>query len=91
MNDTTTRRASWLATALLGAALTLPAFAAAAGPGGDDNLPNSGHLSSTGGLTPTMLANATISCDAGNNVNLISGQFTVNQTGGLGSSSSSST
>jgi hypothetical protein len=85
MNDTTTRRASWLAAALIGAALVLPAAAAATGPGGDDNLPNSGHMSATGGLTPTMLANATISCDAGNTVNTISGQFTLNGTGGLGS------
>ena len=84
MNDNNTRRAGWLAALLIAAALTLPAVAAATGPGGVDNLPNSGHTSNTDGLTPTMLANATISCDAGNTVNAISGQFSVSGTGGVG-------
>jgi hypothetical protein len=79
------RIASRLAAAgVLGAALLLPAAALAAGPGGEDNLPNSGHQSNTGGLTPTMIANATISCDANDSVKSISGQFTLSGTGAAG-------
>jgi hypothetical protein len=74
----------WLSAILVGATLALPPAAAAAGPGGGDDLPNSGHTSNTGGLTPTMIAGATISCDSGNNVNDISGRFTLSGTGGAG-------
>ena len=58
------RTAGWLAAGILStAALLAPATAIAAGPGSDDHLPNSGTASSAGGVVPTMVANATISCD----------------------------
>src|SRR4051812_50163259 len=68
------RTAGWLAVAgLVGAALVAPAAVSAAGPGGDDNLPNSGDTSNTGGVTPTM-GTATMTCNDGSVLN-VSGSF----------------
>jgi len=77
------RPISWLVVAgLAGAAIIGPGAGgvAAAGPGSDDNLPNSGHTSS-GGLTLEMSKNATMACDANNSVGSISGSFTFSGSG----------
>jgi hypothetical protein len=76
------RIAGWLAVAgLLGAALVSPAAVSAAGPGGDDNLPNSGHTSNTDGITPTM-GTATMTCTGDSSVLNVSGSFTLSGTAG---------
>src|SRR5262245_5817471 len=79
------RVAGWVAVAgLLGAALVSPAAVSAAGPGSDDNLPNSGHTSNTGGITPTFIANAVMTCTEDSSVTNVSGQFTLSGTAGAG-------
>jgi hypothetical protein len=67
---------------LAGAALIGPGAGSvgAAGPGSDDNLPNSGHTSSNG-LTLLMSKNDTMACDANNSVGSISGTFTFSGSG----------
>src|SRR4051794_26232159 len=86
-HTTTRRRAGWLAATLVGGtALLAPAAALAAGPGGEDHLPNSGHTSNTAGTVPTMVANATLSCDAGDTVLGVSGHFTLSGTAAAGTS-----
>jgi hypothetical protein len=78
------RKVGWLSVAsMLALALLAPA-ANAAGPGTDDNLPNSLHTSNTGGVTPTMIKNAVMTCDQSNVVANVSGQFTLSGTGGSG-------
>ncbi len=82
-HSTLPHRAGWLAAALAaGTALLAPAAVLAAGPGGVDNVPTSGHTSDTGGVTPTMLANATLSCDAGDSVLGLAGHFTLSAMAG---------
>jgi hypothetical protein len=79
------RLAGWLGVvAMLAIAVLGPSAAsiAAAGPGADDSLPNSGHTSNTGGVTPTMLKNATMTCNADSSVLNVSGQFTLSGTAG---------
>ncbi len=79
------RAAGWLAVAgLLGAALVSPAAVSAAGPGGD-NVPPSGHLSNTGGITPTM-GSATMTCNSDSLVTGLSGSFTLSGTAGANTS-----
>ena len=86
-HSTTRRRAGWLATGLVaGTTILAPAAVMAAGPGGGDNLPNSGHTSNTGGVVPTMVANATLSCDASNSVLGLAGHFTLSGTAAAGTS-----
>jgi hypothetical protein len=86
-HSTTRRRAGWLATGLVaGTTMLAPAAVMAAGPGGDDHLPNSGHTSNAGGVVPTMVANATLSCDASNSVLGLAGHFTLNSTAAAGTS-----
>src|SRR3954453_5174767 len=78
------RTAGWLAVAgLVGAALVAPGAVSAAGPGGDDNLPNSGDTSNTGGVTPTM-GTAEMTCDDGSVLG-VSGSFTLDGTAPAGS------
>jgi hypothetical protein len=75
--------AGWLGVvAMLAIAILGPSATLAAGPGGDDNLPNSGHTSNTGGIVPTMLKNAEMTCDENSSVQNISGQFTLSGTAG---------
>ena len=80
-------RSGWLAAGLIaGITVIAPAAVMAAGPGGDDNLPNSGHTSNTGGIVPAMLANATLSCDAANSVLGLGGHFSLGSAAGSGTS-----
>src|SRR4051794_22924926 len=77
------RTAGWLAVAgLVGAALVAPATASAAAPGGDDNLPNSGDTSNTGGVGVEM-GTATMTCDDGSVLG-VSGSFSLSGTAGAG-------
>src|SRR3954470_17659634 len=86
-HSTTRRRTGWLAAAFaVGTAMLAPAAVVAAGPGGEDHLPNSGHTSNTRGLLATMASNAVISCDATNTVIGISGHFALSGAGSAGAS-----
>ena len=86
-HSSTRRRAGRLAAVLVsGTAILAPAAVMAAGPGGDDNLPNSGHTSNTGGVVPTMVANATISCDPSSGALGVIGHLTLSGTAGAGTS-----
>ena len=82
---TTFRRAGWLAVASM---TTLALFgpgsgaALAGGPGSEDNLPNSGHTSNTGGLIPTMVSAVMYCSDSV--VGSLTGSFTLSGTGAAG-------
>jgi hypothetical protein len=79
------RKVGWLSVAsMLALALLAPGTALAGGPGSSDNLPNSGHTSNTGGVTPTMVKDAVMTCDQSNVVSNVSGHFTIDGTGGAG-------
>ena len=69
MNSTSRAGARLLAAGILAVALLVPTVSLAVTPG----IPPSGNQSHTGGITPTMVANATISCDAQSSVKSISG------------------
>jgi hypothetical protein len=77
------RKVGWLSVAsMLALALLAPSTALAGAPGADDNLPNSGDTSNTGGVVPTMNTDAVMTCNSDNVVGNVSGSFTLSDTAG---------
>jgi hypothetical protein len=70
------RTLGWLAVLAMLAGAVIPIGASAAGPGAGDSLPNSGHTSDAGGVTPTMSQNVILTCD-GSTATGVSGSFTL--------------